>query len=318
MKEIGGYIELDRYSNSMLYENALHLNCGRNALAYLIESKNIRRIKIPKFLCNSVKEVCEKYGLIISYYSIGIDFLPQHIKLEEDEWIYIVNYYGQLSDDMIKNLKSLYKRTIFDYVHAYFQYPIPDTQTLYSCRKFFGVSDGAILFTDTIIGRYIEVDESFERMTFLLGRFERNASDFYSLYVKNNELFSREPIKKMSCLTYNLLHALDYDHICKKRTRNFQILHNSLSKTNTLELSIPDGPYMYPYYIENGNYVRKKLLERNIYIPTLWPDVFTICDEEELEYHMATDILPLPVDQRYDDSDMNYIIQVIKNLTNKK
>lgn len=39
MKEIGGYIELDTYTGSMLHEDGIKLNCGRNALAYLIKAK---------------------------------------------------------------------------------------------------------------------------------------------------------------------------------------------------------------------------------------------------------------------------------------
>lgn len=38
--EIGGYIEFERYKRKMLHEGAIKLNCGRNALSYLIEAKN--------------------------------------------------------------------------------------------------------------------------------------------------------------------------------------------------------------------------------------------------------------------------------------
>ncbi len=44
-----------------------------------------------------------------------------------------------------------------------------------------------------------------------------------------------------------------------------------------------------------------------IYIPVLWPDVFKICRAGDLEYDMAENILPLPVDQRYTEKDMEYI-----------
>lgn len=44
MTEIGGYIELDDFHGSMLDEKAKHLNCSRNALAYLIESRKIKNM----------------------------------------------------------------------------------------------------------------------------------------------------------------------------------------------------------------------------------------------------------------------------------
>ena len=44
MKEIGGYIELDKYELPMLHEGNIALNCGRNALAYIIRARNIKKI----------------------------------------------------------------------------------------------------------------------------------------------------------------------------------------------------------------------------------------------------------------------------------
>lgn len=66
---------------------------------------------------------------------------------------------------------------------------------------------------------------------------------------------------------------------------------------------------MYPFWIEGGNRVRKRLLEQKIYIPTLWPDVPGRCSREDPEYGMADDILPLPVDQRYGREDMEYMTE---------
>ena len=43
MREIGGYIELDTYTGKMLYDDGIKLNCGRNALQYLIKAKKIKK-----------------------------------------------------------------------------------------------------------------------------------------------------------------------------------------------------------------------------------------------------------------------------------
>ena len=69
---------------------------------------------------------------------------------------------------------------------------------------------------------------------------------------------------------------------------------------------------MYPLYINNGNEIKKKLQERKIYVPTLWPDVYKLCDKTETEYQMAENIIPIPVDQRYNVDDMKYIVNEIK------
>lgn len=63
--------------------------------------------------------------------------------------------------------------------------------------------------------------------------------------------------------------------------------------------------------LKNFLSIRKQLQAKKIFIPILWPAVFKLCDENELEYDMAKNILPLPVDQRYKKTDMDYIIKQI-------
>ena len=121
MKEIGGYIELDTYTLPMLHERALALNCGRNCLAYLLRARNIKKIALPYFLCNSVRDVCIREKIEIQYYHIGLNFMPLDVRLDEDEWIYIVNYYGQLSNSILEEMFHKYEKVIVDNAQAYFQ-----------------------------------------------------------------------------------------------------------------------------------------------------------------------------------------------------
>lgn len=117
----------------------------------------------------------------------------------------------------------------------------------------------------------------------------------------------------MSKLTENLLHAIDYEFVKRRRTENFKYLHSKLRKINKLVLSVPEGAFMYPFYVVNGAEIRKQLQQKKIFIPTLWPDVFNLCNEDELEYDMAKNILPMPVDQRYGVEDMEYMVtEVLK------
>lgn len=307
MKEIGGYIELDTYQGNMLHDDGIKLNCGRKALEYVVKAKSIKKIWMPKFMCNSCDKVFHDYDVDVRYYPIGIDFKPAITACKDDEWIYIVNFYGQLKET---DIKGYGQKVICDNAQAYFEDPIKGIDTLYTCRKFFGVADGAILYTDKKLSE-IPQDESYDRMEFLLGRFEKSASEFYQKYAENNDYFENQPIKKMSKLTENLLHGIDYDFIKNRRTENFAYLHKKLSGINKLSLIIPEGAFMYPLYVQNGSALRKKLHEEKIYIPTLWPTVFDLCTSDQLEYDMAKNILPLPVDQRYTIDDMEYMVKHI-------
>lgn len=291
----------------MLHQEALSLNLARNCLAYLIRLKKIRTLYIPFFLCSTVAEACKKEGAVIKYYSISMDFIPKDLNITENDWVYIVNYYDQISNETIIELKHKYVNIIVDNVQAYYQMPINGIDTIYTCRKFFGVPDGAFLYTDKADNILLETDISYNRMEYLLGRYEKTGSEFYSLYSQSEESYVDLPIRRMSKLTCNLLHGIDYEFVKQRRTENFAYLHDKFKTINKLNPKVPDGAFMYPLYVENGAEIRKKLQAVKIYIPTLWPDVFNVCSENQLEYDMAKNILPLPVDQRYLTKDMGII-----------
>lgn len=311
MKEIGGYFELDTFNSPMLHDGALELNCGRNCLAYLIEARKIQRIALPYFLCDTVRAVCQKQKVDIQYYHIGEDFLPVSIDFPDDTWLYLVNYYGQLTNEQMSAIVHQHKRTIVDNAQAYFAEPLLNVDTIYTCRKFFGVADGAFLYTDSKIGRGLPQDESFERMRFVLGRYERTATEFFQEASANNDLFGNEPTKLMSKLTRNLLHAIDYETVKWRRTENYAFLSDKLGGFNRLKLRSVEGAFAYPLWLENGVEVRKRLIEKKTYIPTLWPNVVQEMPKDSLEYELADNILPLPVDQRYSKEEMKIICEVL-------
>lgn len=316
MKEIGGYLELDRQCGSIFHDNAIALNCGRAALEYIIRAKKIKKLYIPYFCCDSVVQPCRRCGIEYEYYHINFEFKPVFEKsLGDGEWLYNVNYYGQLDNGTLHEFKERFGNIIIDNAQAFFQYPLDGVDTLYTCRKFFGVSDGAFLYTDRILDG-LEQDESFERIHYVLGRLERNASEFYHEAVANNKLFAGEPIKRMSRLTDNLLRTIDYDSVSRIRKNNFRYIDERLGEKNKLKLSVPEGAFMYPLYIDDGAEIRKKLQGKKIYIPTLWPSVFDVCNETDAEYDMAKNILPLPIDQRYDREEMDFMVmELLKYLS---
>ena len=124
MKEIGGYFGLEQLINKPYYDNLVALNTGRNALIYLIKAKRISKVYLPYYLCNSVSDKLSKNNISFEYYHIQKDFLPLFEKgLKNDEYLYIVNYYGQVSDYIIKRLKDKYKNIILDNAHSFFQKP---------------------------------------------------------------------------------------------------------------------------------------------------------------------------------------------------
>jgi len=318
VKEIGGYFEFEQLVDNEYYKDLLKLNTGRNALVYLMKAKKIKKIYIPYYLCESVYEILEKYNYEYEFYQIKEGFLPDFNKeLLEDEYLYIVNCYGQLSNNVIIKLKERYKNIILDNTHAFFQKPIENVDIIYNCRKWFGVPDGAYLSTNCNLKGELKKDFSKERMKHLLGRYEENASNYYNYFKENDIQFKEESLKKMSDLTQNLMGAIDYKRIKKIRKLNYEYLDKKLKDINKLKLNTPKIPFCYPLYLENLDVenLKKKLAEQKIYIPTLWPNVIKENPQESIEYKYAKNILPIPCDQRYNKKNMeNIVINIFKIL----
>jgi hypothetical protein len=249
------------------------------------------------------------------YYNIDFEFNPIFDKvLHEDEYLYVVNYYGQIKNETVIHLKKKHSNIILDNVMAFFQRPLKNIDTIYSCRKFFGVPDGSYLSTDTYLEEKLAFASSKDRMKHLLGRYEDNAFDYYDDFKKNELSYKAEPLTFMSRISKNIIGAIDFEKVRTVRNSNYAYIEHMLKDINMLEFVAPDGAFAYPFYVDNGIELRRKLAEKKIYIPTLWPNVLHVVPETSVEYQYVTNILPLPCDQRYCAQDLETMCELLISL----
>ncbi|NMA59608.1 MAG: hypothetical protein GX959_03355 [Clostridiales bacterium] len=317
MNEIGGFIQFERFQGAH-YHSSLPLNTGRSALLFLLRSINAKKVFIPYYLCDSVKNYLQANHFCYDFYHIDSSFMPIFdYDLKSDEYILIVNTYGQISKTEVLKLKQQYKNIILDNTHAFFELPLSDVHIFYSCRKFFGVPDGAYLhiadFNQESRIKDLSEDKSHDRFAHLLGRFEEPASSHYSKFQEAESVFGTLPPLRMSKLTSNLLNIIDYERIIKIRNHNFAQYAKTLTPTNKIDVQMLNGPFCYPYYVENGFALRKILIENKIYIPTLWSNITKEYGANNDEILIARNTLPLPVDQRITSNDVNYILKILRN-----
>lgn len=316
MKEIGGYLDFERYYGQEFHKNCILLNSARNCLRYLIKSKEIKELWISPLNCEAVFEACRRENVTIHYYHVDSTFKPILVKcLPVNSFVYVTNYYGQLEEEDVQSLLLKDYNIILDNVQSFFTEPIKGADVIYTCRKFFGVPDGAYLYTENKnLSKKLKIDTSYRRIIHLYGRFEVDAESFYSDFLKAEKEIDNLPIRRMSKYTNNLLKSFDYNVVKGKRSENFKMLQSKLSTYNQLKIRYVDGPYAYPFYTREGNLIRKELQKQKIYIPILWPNVLQSEEASKIEFEYAENILPLPCDQRYMPSDMEYIAQIIKSI----
>lgn len=314
MKEIGGYFQMETLNGKEYHKSLLRLNLGRTALLYALEELSVKVLYLPRFICDSVTSVCESWDGTVKWYPVARDFLPSDSFVPQPgSYVYLINYYGQLTEEKIISLKKKYGNILVDHTHDFFQRPVEGIPTLYSCRKFFGLPDGSYLYLPQIPDSYesLPKDSSSSRMSHILGRYEHSASDHYQDMLDTAHDFYKEPVKRMSALTENLLRGIDYETAARRRVTNYKVLDSLLSAQNGMTFSMPQVPFVYPFYTKQAAVLKKKLSAEKIFVPTYWNNVISQCPSDCTEWDLASHIMPLPVDQRYQPEDMEYMAHIL-------
>lgn len=313
MRAIGGYFELEVKRGRHYHDNAIRLNTARNCFEYVLRVRDCRKVYVPFYTCEVMLEPIQKLGLDYEFYHINEQLEPAILpELGSDAVFLYTNYFG-LKQNCVQKLSSLYgQQLIVDNAQAFYDMPIEGIDTFYSARKFFGVADGAYLYTINPVFRDLERDCSYSRMSHLLKRLDLGAEEGFQDFRRNDDGLIGQDIKTMSNLTDALLSGVDYSGSRRKRRDNYHCLDRELAESNRIRLALDDGavPMVYPYLTDDSS-LKKKLIDNRIYVATYWPNVFAWCRPGDWEYKLADRVVYLPVDQRYDQKDMERVIDII-------
>lgn len=310
-----GYFK--KYNNQRI-----DVDSGRSALQYIIENYNFKRIWLPVYNCPLVgKRISEVGDIEIKWYNLENDFSPQisNERFCVGDALLWVNYCGIMPASLIDKVANMQKeipvKIIIDNIQAYFSEPRMDVLNIYSCRKFLGVPDGG-----HIIGNDIKIKELLRYSTadnylYLLKAIETGSNSVYGDYQISEKRFSEANIVYgMPLLTERVLSNINYENVIARRKANFIELHLRLQDSNRLIIDTSTiTPSVYPYLTSDGE-LREKLLDNSIYISRFWKHVLTNEFSNLFERDLAEYLIPLPIDQRYNIEDMDYIADKVIEL----
>lgn len=311
MREIGGHFIFERFNNDQYHNTDLLLSSGRNCLRYLIRERNIQTLHLPYFLCETLFNVCVKEGIDVKFYHIDEKLHPviNETNFSDEDFVYIVNYYGLLSNDVLHQLKGKYANVIIDNTHDFFDKTNVGTDTIYNYRKNFGVPEGACITGNLKLNSSYPTSDSVGKVEELIFREEKNMFQHFTTFQEADRFFSGEELCLMADFTKNYLSGIDYNHAKTIREDNFESLHGVLGRYNDFNLS-DSLNYMYPLYTDRGNLLRQYLKENNVYSLMLWPNVLSN-GANELEKDLTQNVVLLPMDQRYGFEEMKYITDLV-------
>ena len=314
MEAIGGYFSLEIPQREEYHKDAIRLNTGRNCLEYILRVREYKKVYVPYYTCEAVMEPINKLGIPYEFYHIDIHFeIRDRFTLKEGEALLYTNYFGLKQRYVEELAEKVGSRLIVDNTQAFYAKPINGIDTFYTCRKFFGVPDGAYLYCDKEFEEEIEQDYSYERVAHLVKRIDLSAEDGFKDFRRVDDGLDNQPIRKMSKLTHRMMQGIDYEASAQRRRANYQMLHEALGKENNIVFNLEDDavPMVYPYLVPVEG-LREKLIENKIFVARYWPNVLDWTTNDDIEYLLAFQMQPLPIDQRYGEEEISRIKNIVK------
>lgn len=320
-KEFGGYLPLELKEGHELFDRyakakVARFNSGRASIVAAAQTVRPIKLYIPRYNCSVVREALQQAGIAYSFYSLDKDLEPAVDSIEEGAWLLYVPYFGTASDEKNDRIAKRYKNVIFDNTQAFFAKPVLDgnCMNVYSPRKFVGLVDGGYLVWsgNREVSEEYPQDISWERAGFLSKSIELGTNAAYKDNL-DSKVCLADGIKRMSVLTHRMLKSLDYDDLANRRDRNYRVLIDRFKDVNQLELPM-DGfaPFVYPLVVDDPD-LRRKVVGSRIYVPQWWKYLLDEVPEDSIEAWLSKWLLPLPVDHRYTEQDMEEMADIILN-----
>jgi hypothetical protein len=276
------------------------------------------RIWIPHFICPEALAAATGVAPV-KRYALADDLGPASDDVPESgDVTVLVDYAGLCSSRLRQALGRLDpERTLVDASQSLF-FSVQDARHIvYSPRKYVGVPDGGYLVTPHAVAAPHAADEdaSLRRMEHLLLRLAGRRKQGLTAYRRSEASLDDPGPDGMSTVTRGLLASVDFGRVADLRRSNYDILKQFLGEPPSPygPGSGAEVPLCFPYRVAHAAEARERLREKSIFVPHYWPGI-ALPEADGLAREMASSILCLPCDQRYDASSMEAMAQAVTSV----
>lgn len=341
--EISKHILKEDVSTKLIFLGRFAIDLALKDLSKDLKNK---RALIPAYTCETVIQPFLDNSFEVFYYEVDknlnvkISEINRLIKKHEIEVVLLQPMFGFNTIVLDENILDI--KIILDNTQGYFSKTKFNFQdyTIVSLRKWFGIPDGAILTKNK--GK-LELNLSYVEDEYAKLALKAFNAKYNYLFLDNiskktfreayqrlkHSLSNKNVNSSMSNLSKKIIRLEDFEFLKKQRRQNFNSLleyfkdNNQISEEMDIrpvfkELGEGTVPLYFPLYINENkrNLVQKYMAENNIYCPVIWPipknlDQSKISEEIKWIYNH---ILVIPIDQRYNENDINYIIHKLIDL----
>lgn len=331
-KRIGGEMPafVDRLSAAKPWQDHwLPFSHGRAALGWLADRVGAKSAVVCAYTCKSVPDFLRSRNLAIGHFDVGADIdaiLARAQTLPGPRLVLIPALFGAApwvnfpTSDQAATLETV---MVIDAAQTAFGHidfaPPPGGATLSCPRKTTSLPDGAVLSVNEAIGAVSDTNDlQPAESTLALKAAARALWATYDPAMETEalELHRRSEAEwplsphRMSHHSLALLSQMDNQWHRETRAGNASILVRNLESRLPV-FANAETPYSVPVFVEHQSQVLKHLWDQRIFATALWPDAQYDPADHPAAAWIARHLISLPIDQRHQPDDMDYIAQTV-------
>lgn len=307
-------------------------------------------VLLPSYLCGSLLQPFIELDIPYTFYQVNYRFnidtelLTKKLNTKNYSLILCIDYFGFVNTELFNVIRRVAGdlTVVEDCTHLSLvpallgEYNYRGDYIFGSLRKTLPVPDGGFILKNKSIAlsppsshfsEFCSLKYIAKTMRYLYihsGHNDTVMEQFYMKQLQNSELLLDSEIETcgMSDISRLLLVHMDFRSVFLLRRENYKHLLGLFNNTPRIAdyVFIPfnaiydfDMPYMFPIFVlrVSRNSVRNKMAEKNIYTSIIWnlPQQLQNVDNEE-SIRVSETILCLPIDQRYNIDDINYLFDL--------
>lgn len=330
-----------QYIDDRIYYSLCREALGDIAHAFGETSKTVL---IPAYTCQTVITPFEEAGWHCEYYSvcrdlrIDTDNLLGAVKKHHPSLVVAHPYFGMdLNDEEMRTLTGIKKQgiaVVLDLTQCLFstrQYSFASF-IVASFRKWMPIPDGGYLKNMTgkvnICQPEAENDEFTDRelaAMYLRGQYfgngEQRTKSISIRLSKSADHLADSNIEphKMSQVAYNLMQNENLEVNQQRRFVNYTYLYQNIRESDKVAKvcknidEVTTAPLYFTIFVQDRPSLQRPLAQEAIYAPVIWPmEDERVLINDEVKY-IYDHILAIPIDQRYDERDMQRAVEIINN-----
>ena len=294
---------------------------GRSALKAIVADiqqgdKQKNSISLPSWCCDTIIRPFLDAGMEVSFYTVlGAE---QHLESITTDAVLVMDFFGYTGYSHIENYNGI---VIRDVTHSLFSKSYNDAEYYFgSLRKWAGFYTGGYACGFKRSLPQLPENEEYVRLrreamgakkAYIKGT--TDSKDYLKTFDQAENMLEHCGIELMDKRDYDYVRKLNAKFIRDSRRSNAQILLNAFNDIAVFKsFNEQDCPMFVPIMVPKGlrNELKQYLIEHKIYCPVHWP-ISEFHRLEPEEHFIYDNELSLVCDQRYNDVDMEIMIQTI-------